>query len=39
MEQPKPVQVFISYAHEDIRWKEEFERVLVQTVERLGILR
>jgi serine/threonine protein kinase len=34
MSQPKPVQIFISYAHEDAHWREEFERMLAPASER-----
>jgi hypothetical protein len=34
MDQPKPVQIFISYAHEDIRWRKEFEGMLAPAIER-----
>jgi serine/threonine protein kinase len=30
----EPNQVFISYAHEDVRWREEFERMLAPAQER-----
>jgi serine/threonine protein kinase len=34
MGQVKPDQIFISYAHEDSRWREEFERMLAPAWER-----
>ncbi|MGH9320951.1 MAG: toll/interleukin-1 receptor domain-containing protein, partial [Vicinamibacteria bacterium] len=30
----KPDQIFISYAHEDARWRDEFERMLAPARER-----
>ncbi len=34
MGQAKPDQIFISYAHEDSHWREEFERMLAPAGER-----
>jgi hypothetical protein len=34
VDQPKPAQIFISYAHEDTRWMEKFVRMLAPGVER-----
>jgi len=34
MGQSKPEQIFISYAHEDASWREEFERMLAPAWER-----
>jgi serine/threonine protein kinase len=34
MAQAKPESIFISYAHEDAKWREEFERMLAPAAER-----
>jgi hemoglobin-like flavoprotein len=34
MGQPKPNQVFLSYAHEDVEWRDEFEGMLAPACQR-----